>query len=386
MTDISSIDLKPILKARGNYCLSVYMPTTPVATDWNENSVRLKNLIRKAEKELEQQNADKTLIRNLSAPLWNLQEDTRFLQEMKNGAVFFSGPDFFEYYLFPVEVQEIAIASDLFYMKPLFNLFTYNTRYYLLVLSKHKIALYKADRFTIKEIEIPDSPKNLEDFLRFDEEQKQLQFHTRAPGHGNTRAAMFHGQGVGTDKKKEKEKSARYIQAAEQAVSDFLSKETLPLILTGDEHLQGIYRKHNSYKNMTDENITGNPDRLKPHELLNKGWEVASRIADQNIQKSVQEFHNEHSDNKTTGEIETVLPSAFYGKIDTLFISHEDLVWGDFKEETASVDQFDQWKPGAVELLDTALHFTLMNGNGKVYVLKKEHMPDHAKTGAVYRY
>ena len=383
---MNSINIKTIADVRGDHCISIYMPTTHVPTDWNKNSVRMKNLIRKVEEDMKILNTKGTLINRLTRPLWDLQEDTRFLQEMKSGAVFFSAPDFFEYHLLSAEIHEFAVVSDCFLIKPLFHLFTYNTEYYLLTLSKHQVSLYKADRFSIEELKIPDAPENMEEFLRFDEENEYLQFHTRTPSQGDKRAAVFHGHGVGTDKKLEKEKSARYVKAVEQAVSSLLKTDTLPLILFTVEYMQGIYRKENTYVNLAEENISGSPDRMKIDELHKEGWNLVSRIADSQIHAALQEFNNERDENKIIGKTEQVVQETYSGKVHALFVSYEDLVWGEFNEETATATQYDEWKPGASELLDLALRFTWMNGGGMVYALNRENMPDLAGIAAVYRY
>ncbi len=387
MAEMHDINIRSILNVQGEYCVSLYMPTTRVATDWNENSIRLKNLIRKAEEKLQQLHADKGLIESLTKPLREFQQDTRFLQSMKSGAIFFSGPDFFQYHLLPVEVQESAVISDRFYTKPLIYLSTYNTSYYLLALSKHEVSLYKADRFSLTKVDVPDLPENMETYLRFDDDREQLQYHTGTPPQGEKRAAVYHGQGVGSDKGQEKERSTRYIQGVEQAVSRALSEKKLPLVLFTVDYLEAIYRKENSYEHLVKESaVHGSPDRLNHDELLREGWKTAEKIAEQRILDAVQDFHNERDDNKTIGALKDVVPAAYSGRVQTIFVSYEDLIWGAFDEESTVAEAFDEWRPGAVELLDAAVRFTWLNGGGNTYVLAKEHMPRNAEIAVVYRY
>jgi hypothetical protein len=385
MPIIDQISLDSIQKVQGEYCISIYMATTKVATEWKLNSVRLKNLLQKAEDDLKRLNCSTELLHALTAPLWDLQKDSKFLQGMQNGIALFSGPDFFRYYLFPVEIEERVVVSKEFHISPLLFLESRNKEYYLLAFSKNAISLYKADRFSLEKIAIPDSPENIEYFLRFDEEEEQLQFHTGTQQQQGKRAAVFHGQGTGTDKSQEKEKSGRYIHSLEKAVSKLLNGESAPLVLYTVEYLQGMYRKENSYGNLVHEGIHGNPEHAGDADLLNAGWSIVEKIVTQEMEEAVQVFENEQEDNKVTGKIDTTLKAAFEGKIHTLYISGDDALWGDFKEDTGKIIHHHKPEPGAQELLDTAARSTLKHG-GKVHVLKKDQMPGQEKIAAVFRY
>jgi len=55
----------------------------------------------------------------------------------------------------------------------------------------------------VKEVELENTPQSLSEAFKYDDPEKQLQFHTRAPAAGGERAAMFHGHGVGKDDAKD---------------------------------------------------------------------------------------------------------------------------------------------------------------------------------------
>jgi hypothetical protein len=349
------------------------MPTAKAATDWNLNSVRLKNLIQKTEHDLKQLNCDTDLLNKLTGPLWDLQGNTKFLQEMRKGAAFFSGPDFFRYLIVPLELEEQTVVSDLFHIKPLLFLENRNKPYYLLSLSKHEISLYKADRFSLEKISLPGAPENIEDFSGTDEV------------HREKRSSVYHSQGAGTDKSQEKEKTRRYIHSLEKAVTKLLNGRTEPLILFSVEYLQGIYRKENSYGNLVHEGIHGNPEHVSDEQLIKAGWEVAGPVLSKELMEAVGAFENAQEHHKVSGKIDTILKAAFEGRIHTLFLSPDNVLWGDFNRDTERIIHYTEAKPGAHDLPDLAAHLTLETG-GNVYLLEQEEMPGREKIAALYRY
>ncbi|MFP4364092.1 MAG: hypothetical protein ACLFR1_09505 [Spirochaetia bacterium] len=385
MAVIKNADLKSIVNISGNYCVSIYMPTTRVATEWNQNSVRFKNLIHQAEEELSSLDADSETVKELLDPLWELQKDTRFLQELKEGLAVFSGPKFFQYHVLPVSVPEFSSVSNRFHIKPLLYLSNHNMEYFLLAFSKHEVSLYKADRFSLEKIDLPDAPTNMDEFLRFDQEEEQLQFHTGTTHQREKRSAVYHGQGTGTDKGQEKEKTSRYIHAVQESVSNALQGKSSPLVLFTVEYLQGIYRKQNTYANLVQEGIHGNPEQLGDAELRDAAWKIVEPMAQQKIEDTVAAFHNEKDENKVLGKADTVLENSVNGRVHTVFVSYDDIFWGDYNEAENSTTYYDKQRPGAFDLLDSAARFSYLNG-GSVYVLPKEQMPKKEPIAAVYRY
>ncbi len=385
MAIVDKNSLDSIQKVKGDFCVSIYMPTSKTATEWNLNATRLKNLIQKTEDYLKRLNCSTDMLNALTAPVRELQENSKFLQEMQNGIALFSGPGYFSYFLLPVEPEERLVVSDEFHLIPLLFQESYNRDYYLLAFSKHDISFYKADRFSLEKTAIPDAPDNIETFLRFDEEEEQLQFHTGTHQQREKRSAVYHGQGTGTDKGQEKEKTSRYIHSLEKAVSKLLNGKTAPLVLYTVEYLQGIYRKENSYENLVHKGIHGNPEHASVKDLLHEGWCIMENIVMGEISDSIQSFENEQEHNKVLGKIDTILTAAIEGRVHTLYASADDAEWGEFKEDTGKIIHHNKPEPGAKELLDAAARSTLKHG-GNVLVLKKDQMPSQEKIAAILRY
>jgi len=48
-------------------------------------------------------------------------------------------------------------------------------------------------------MDLGDTPRKIEDILKYDDPEKQLQYHTGTSSGKGKRSAIFHGHGVGTD-------------------------------------------------------------------------------------------------------------------------------------------------------------------------------------------
>ncbi|CAN0429660.1 unnamed protein product, partial [Scytosiphon promiscuus] len=89
---------------------------------------------------------------------------------------------------------------------------------------------------------------------------------------------------------------------------------------------------------------------------------------------------------RTSSNIEQILPAAIQGKIDTLFIQKNEDIWGIYEPKKNSVRVDKELLPSNVSLLNKAAMKTFMNG-GKVYLMEKEDMPNaFSIINALYRY
>jgi hypothetical protein len=77
--DIPSLaDLKSLAPHRGDICVSIYLPTTPVSQETAGDRIELKNLARQASHQLEAAKADKRRVAALMEHLDDLVDDDEF--------------------------------------------------------------------------------------------------------------------------------------------------------------------------------------------------------------------------------------------------------------------------------------------------------------------
>ena len=84
----------------------------------------------------------------------------------------------------------------------------------------------------------------------------------------------------------------------------------------------------------------------------------------------------------TLTSLEKIIPAAFNGQIESLFIDTEINQWGKFDHETNKIRLDQEEKTGDIDLMEYASILTLSRG-GKVYT---ENVPNEEKVAAVLRY
>lgn len=80
-----------------------------------------------------------------------------------------------EFYPIPLNFAELVVVTDHFYLKPLVALLTSDKRFYVLALSQQDVRLIECSHSSVREIELEDVPKSLEETLQYDETAKEGQ-------------------------------------------------------------------------------------------------------------------------------------------------------------------------------------------------------------------
>jgi len=88
---------------------------------------------------------------------------------------------------------------------------------------------------------------------------------------------------------------------------------------------------------------------------------------------------------KTSNKLEDIVPAAFNGRIDILFIEKDRQEWGVFDPERNRVIMDGEGDNKKEDLLDFAAAHTILN-RGCIHSVSREEMPDEKAMAAVYRY
>ncbi|MFM6282682.1 MAG: hypothetical protein ACKN9K_30300, partial [Dolichospermum sp.] len=83
--------------------------------------------------------------------------------------------------------------------------------------------------------------------------------------------------------------------------------------------------------------------------------------------------------------IKTIIPAAYYQRVDTLFVPLKQHIWGKFDLQNGTVELHAEPAPNDEDMLDLAVIHTILNG-GRVYTLEPEAMPRGVKVAAICRY
>lgn len=368
-------------------CLSIFLPTERKGAETQQNPIRFKNLVRQAEKALAEKGLEKPEVEELMDPLWRMVDDHEFWQHQEDGLAVFRSADRLDTFLLPVRFSELAIIQDHFYLKPLFALFRGDGRFYVLALSLHDVRLFSASRYSVHEVELgEDVPRSLTDVVGGELEEPHVQYHSRARGGQGGRSAspVYHGQGGGEDDSKPE--IAKFFHRVDQALGPYLEDRNAPVVLAGVEYLLPIYREVSSLPGLLEEGIPGNPEGLRPQQLHERAWALVRPRLVARREKDAERFGEMAAAGRGSSALEEIVPAAFDGRVETLFIARGERLWGRFDTETRQVILDDSPDPRADDLLDLAAVRTFLNG-GTVYALETELLPTASNpVAAIFRY
>ena len=388
MDILNKTKLEKLMMIEKTHSVSIYLPTHRAGVETQQDPLQLKNLLKEAEKNLSAHGLGPREIQKILEPADKLLKDSRFWQHQSDGLVIFLASSRMYAYRLPLDFEKMVIVDDHFYMKPLLPLFTGDGHFYILALSQNHLRLLNCTRYSISEIDITQVIGTMEVEMSFEDRQVNLQSHASGSAgekSGNNQVT-FHGQGGGSNEDAKKD-LLRYFHLVDDGVMEFLQEERMPLVLAGVEYLLPIYKEANTYPNLIDTVIPGNPDLLSAEKLQEKAWEIVGPLFQSTQEEAIAEYKQlaGQDSKRIANTLETIIPAAYQGQIETIFVTADVQQSGIYHPETNKVEIHEQPESGDEYLLDQASVHTYLKG-GKVYVMEEGNIPGGTKAAAVLRY
>jgi hypothetical protein len=388
MDILNKTKLEKLMMIEKPHSVSIYLPTHRAGVETQQDPIQLKNLLKEAEKNLSAHGLGPREIQKILEPADKLLKDSRFWQHQSDGLVIFLASSRMYAYRLPLDFEKMVIVDDHFYMKPLLPLFTGDGHFYILALSQNHLRLLNCTRYSISEIDITQVIGTMEVEMSFEDRQVNLQSHASGSAgekSGNNQVT-FHGQDGGSNEDAKKD-LLRYFHLVDDGVMEFLQEERMPLVLAGVEYLLPIYKEANTYPNLIDTVIPGNPDLLSAEKLQEKAWEIVGPLFQSTQEEAIAEYKQlaGQDSKRIANTLETIIPAAYQGQIETIFVTADVQQSGIYHPETNKVEIHEQPESGDEYLLDQASVHTYLKG-GKVYVMEEGNIPGGTKAAAVLRY
>jgi len=383
MTLIKKSELRALTEAQEGWHVSLYMPVHPLGFEAQQNRVRLKNLLSQAEEQLVDGGMRRPEALELLAPAARLLSDGWFWRYQSEGLAIFCSQGLFRRLRLPLSFAELVVTARRFHVKPLLPLLSGDGHFYVLALSQNEIRLLHGSRSSVGLVELEDTPASLSEALKWDDPERQLQFHTGTGASANGRAAVFHGHGVGKDDAKTNIR--RYFDQVDDGIRSILAEETAPLVLAGVDYLLPIYREATSYAHLLDAVITGNPEELSEAELHEAAWPLVEPHFAEAERVAVDRYRQLAGTGQVSNDLDEILSAAHHGRVDTLFVALNRQRWGQFDAATQRSRIHAQPEPEDQDLLDLAAVQTLLQ-SGIVYAVEPDQMPVAADIVAIFRY
>lgn len=384
-TDTMTSQTLQNLLAHNEYpCVSLYMPTRPDSPFGTEHRARFKTLLRQARQQAQEAtHNDEAVLEAIFAPALELIDNVDFWRNQGLGLAWLASPSFHGVWRLPMAFEELALCGPRFHVKPLLPLFSEDGHFYVLALSRNHVRLLRATRHSAEQVPLPDVPGSLEESMRFDDQEKQLQFHTGDSKPQGDRPAAFHGQGVGQDDMETR--LEEFLRAVDNGLGKALGDDTAPIVLACVEDVFGVYSRISKLKNLVQQPVRGNPDEVADEALGKQAWDVVAPLFTKSRDEAVQRFHDRKGTGLASSMLEEVVPAAAHGRVATLFVPLGNRLWGDFNPATGTATLHSEKQPQSRDLLDLAAAQTIGQG-GRVYALEPGQLPDGKEIAAVFRY
>jgi hypothetical protein len=257
-----------------------------------------------------------------------------------------------------------------------------NSSFYVLALSQKEVRLLHGSQQTASNMTSENIPQGISN-MSTSEKEKNLQFHTKTSSRSGKRKAMFHGHGAGNDDSNSV--ITEYFRNINKEVLKIIGDDA-PLFLAAVDYLHPLYRKVNSYQNLQDQGVLGNPEEFSDAELVEKASELHKPLVEDEIRNSFSEYMSLKSSGMASSEDKTIIKAAYQGRIKTLFLDNETTCYGRFDEDSHEVvcQAENDNEREHEDLSNFAALYTLLN-KGKVFPFSHDH-DSKTKMAAVFRY
>lgn len=369
-------EINDILNGGPEPCVSLYIPTEKAGRETLQGPIHLKNLLSEAESGLKNLNVDEKEIKSLLDSTRQLIDDFEFWQHQDEGLAIFLSKTVRRAYQLPISVPLRASVEEHFDIVPLLPLLSIDGHFFILTLAEDEVKLFDATRFGIQELKVKDMPTSMAEALYADQKELQLQWHSRAGSDPNRagRKAMYHGTGDGTGMEEHKTDLKRFFDKVDAALASTFKNSKAPVVLAGVEYLLPIYREANTSATILEGEIHGNQEHRTPKEIHTDAWPHAEPFFEKSEKEAKLRFQELASKDQATDDIKDILLAAENGRVDTLFITHNDGRNGTGKELAALNGSLSR---AAIETLSKS---------GTVYSPTPENMPSKEPVAAIFRY
>lgn len=381
MDVITASDLHSLVAVNVDRCVSIYMPTHASGREGQQDAVRLKNLITAAEQQLVKSGMRDVEAHEFLVPVHELPRHIEWVRR-KRGLAIFRSNNRLTYYWLMLPFKERLVVGEQFYVKPLLPAISPSIEFFVLAISRNQVRLIKATSHGHDRVDVPGLPSSMEQGLNLQTADRGEQVHSGMRGDLGKEAAVFHGQGGHRDTVKDE--FVEYSRLIAESLRPVLRETTSPLILAGVDSEIPVIRKELDYPHITRQALHGTFDYFKDGQLYERALPIAQNYYGMMRQDALNKYRTLSDRILASEDIDEILPAAYEGRIDTLFVNGDAEVFGRFNSKNETIEVVDSREP-AFDLIETAAVQTIRH-RGTVYLATPGELPGSASMCALLRY
>jgi hypothetical protein len=387
--DIPNLEeFKALAQVKGDTCVSLYLPTSPLVDNMRANRTAFKDLAKEALSQMKEAGIDKRKIaefeeqlEHFAGPEHNVQDEDhiRKLQRAKpdpieafwhyqaNGLAVLATPGSMRTFRLPNSPKPMAEVADRFHLTPLIRAMTSPYDVFVLALAEESFRLIHAFvNFPPVRLPVAGLPGNAKEATR------RPSIHVRAP---RRRLQNLEGKKVLLQ---------QYVRKAEQTIHNALSGQNIPLVLAAAEPIASMYRSVNTYPRLADEMIEGNPDGATDAELEDAAIPILERLYSREL-KAVISLYDELKPRRATTDVSYAAHAATAGAIEQLLVDLDAVIPGLVSDIDGSVTYSASDDAETYSVVDEVARRALSTG-ARVMSAHREELPDRAPLAAILRY
>jgi hypothetical protein len=379
MEVVTMSQLRQLVDAQGENCVSLFMSTYPFDPGRENDEVGLKNLVFTATERLVGNGMRRSAADEYLAPIAALPQSPSWRQR-KQGLALFRSSEVLRTFWLATPLNECLVVGERFYVKPLLPVVSVEPEFFVLALSRNQVRLLKATSDGFTPVPLAGVSSGMDQTLNLEGADRGEQVHSGMRGDLGKQAGVFHGQGGRRDTVKDE--FSAFCQLIDKSLQPILRDTPWPLILAGVEYELSLFREVCRYDRIMDEALSGGFDHLRDHELYERALPIAARYYDRAVRHSLDTMTNNRS--LVSDKLEEIIPAVFQGKVDTLLVDPKAELFGRFDTERRQLEQVATADP-ALDLVELAAEQTILH-RGNVWPAKRDELANGSPMRAILRF
>ena len=361
-------DLKALAAHRGDPCVSLYLPTTPLTQQTDASRLELKNLGKRALDALTGAGADRQRVAALAEQIDDLVDDDAFWRFQAHSLAVLATPDNLRTFRLPNALSATVAVSDRFHLKPLLRAVTFPHSAWVLALAENAVRLVEVSGdLPAATVAVAGLPADAASAVG------KASINDRSPS-GRLQGAE--GQKV---------RLRQYARQVTAALRGLLSGSETPLILAAAEPLASIFRSVNTYPHLVAATIAGNADKLTDAQLAERARAVLDGLHRDEIVAWQALFATRGNQGRATADPGAAARAATFGAVDSLLVDIDSVVPGTVDEQDGTITPAAADSPDTYGVVDEIARRVLLSG-GRVLGVRSADIPGGAPLAAILRY
>lgn len=368
--------------------VTICLPVETAERDIRQPMDRLKDLLRAARDQLEKRGLAK---RECEAVMNAAQEPLQSLDLRTHrdpGLVLVAGRGFYRLLPLPRPVQESVTVGSRINFKPLLPLLR-DRPFHLLAVSAGKVRLLECHEFGFHDVTPPELHISEADVAAESDYEPSIDASpaARPATAKRSQGGTIQSQTYEAPDEVRKAELIEYLRRVADRVEAALAAHSLPVVIAAEPEIAGHLRKLLHLRRRLDQALIVNPFGIDERELVERARPLVPSPERQALADALDRINARlgNADPKVTLRLEEIVGAAHDGRVDTVVVSEDESVWGQYDTESRIVTAHGTPTEGDEELLNDVVLATLEKG-GRVLCAARNELPRQALAAAILRY